>query len=155
LKETIQIGSAAGARVAALFFLIISGAIGYVVSALLSRPQTRRAEFVTLGGASTRTSAIIGTIVGATIYLVVCWSMLTGFNRIEVDGEVLRLHYFLAAEPAEIRRDELVRFEKKYAYRLAWRLGITTSKGETFESAVANESNIDRARVRLAQLAAE
>jgi hypothetical protein len=81
--------------------------------------------------------------------------MLTGFNQIELDGEVLRLHYFLAANSAEIRRDELIRFEKRYAYRLAWRLGITTSTGETFESVVANESSIDRARVRLAQLAAE
>ena len=153
--ETISIGSEMGRWLALIFFLAFSAAIGFVVFALLSRPETRRAEFLKLGAVSRKVSAVVGTLLGAAVFSTIAYSMFRGFYRIEAHGETLRLRYLIPTHAAEVRRDELAGFHKAPAYRMSWRLTIITSKGDKNESVTASAGAIEEARTRLAQLAVE
>lgn len=155
MPETIHIGSREGALLAAAFFAAMSAAIGYVLFALLARPETRRAEFLSFGAASRRFSAIFATVFSSALYALICWSLFSGFHRIDVDGDWLRLHYYYPPRVESVRRDELTLLEKRLAHKVSWRLGITTRSGLFFESRTAGIVAIEQARVRLAQLAAE
>ncbi len=155
MNENIYIGSAVGTLLALVFFLAIAVAIGYVVYLLLAHPETRRAEFLSLGAVSRITAMLIAAVIGGMIFLVICKATFTGFNRIEADGEILRLHYLIPPHTAELRRDQLSRLDKQFAYRVAWRLVIATSDGKTYESVVAGAPVIEFSRLRLAQLIIE
>ena len=91
MPETIYIGSESGTRLALAFFAVVCAAVGYVIYSLLARPETRRANFITLGAASHRTSLLIAIIVSAAIFAAICRAMFSGFTRIEVEGDLLRL----------------------------------------------------------------
>jgi hypothetical protein len=155
MTETIYIGSDAGTRFALAFFAAFCAALGYVIYSLLARPETRRADFITLGAASRRTSLLIAIAASGALFAVICKAMLTGFSRIDVEGEALRLHYVLPRHSVVIRRDQLTLLEKQYAYKISWRLALTTSDLRTFESQPASGAAIEQARLRLMQLAAE
>ncbi|MSO20404.1 MAG: hypothetical protein EXQ56_08050 [Acidobacteria bacterium] len=153
--DTIHIGSASGMLFAFVFFLAFSLTIGYVVYSLLARPETRRAEFIRMGAVSRRASLVIAGSLSGGLFVLICWTMFTGFHRIDVEGEQLRLHYLIPPRTAIIRRDELTLLEKKFAYRMVWRLSVSTLGGETYESQTGSVASIEAARLRLAQLAAE
>jgi hypothetical protein len=153
--ETISIGSEAGRWLALIFFFALSVAIGFAVFSLLSRPETRRAEFLRFGAASRKVSAIVGTLLGVAVFSTLAYSMFSGFYRMEAHGETVRLRYLIPPHTADVRRDHLARLDKVPAYGVSWRLVVTTGKGEKYESAAAGARTIEEARRRLAQLAAE
>ena len=155
MPETIYIASQASTRAALLFFAAVCAALGYVIYSLLARPETRRADFIRLGAAPRLTSLLFTIALSFTLFAVICKAMFSGFTRIEVEGEQLRLHYVLPSRSELIRRDQLTLLEKKYAYKVGWRLAITTQDERTFESQPASAAAIEDARLRLAQLAAE
>lgn len=155
MSETIAIGSAAGTWSAVLFFAALCATLGYVVFALLARPETRRAEFLRCGALPRGASLLLALVAGGGLFLLICWFMFSGFDRIEVAGERFLLHYSLPPRTVEIPRDRLTLLEKKYAYKISWRLAVTTSDRQSYESQPAGEAAIEAARLRLAQFAAE
>lgn len=155
MNETIHIASEVGTRLALAFFASVCATLGYIIYSLLARPETRRAEFITLGAASRRTSLLIAFAVSGTLFAAICGAMFNGFDRIEVSGERLGLHYVFPQRTVWILRDQLTLLERRYAYKVSWRLAITTSQQETYESQPASAQTIEQARLRLAQLAVE
>jgi low temperature requirement protein LtrA len=153
--EAVNIASLSGTLLALGFFLALCLGITYVIYTLLTRPESRRAEFVRLGAVGGRTALAIAGCLGLAVFLLICSSLLSGFHRIEPAGDSLHLQYLFPPRTVVIRRDEIRILERKYAYKLLWRVVVTTTRGQRYESRAASAPAIDEARLRLAQLAAE
>ena len=92
MPETIYIASQASTRAALLFFAAVCAALGYVIYSLLARPETRRADFISLGAASRPRSLLFSAALVATLFAVICKAMFSGFTRVDVAGDELRQH---------------------------------------------------------------
>ena len=155
MTETIYIGSAGGAWSTLGFFAAFCALLGYGIYSLLVRPETRRAESLNLGAVSRLAGGLIAGALSGTIFLIVCRYTLSGFERIEVNGELLRLEYVYPQSSTTIRRDEIILLERRYSTPIALRFALTTQDGKSYESLPASNVAIEAARLRVAQFLVE
>jgi hypothetical protein len=147
--DTFEFGSVSGSAFAFVFFLILSAAIGCMIYTLLAHPRFRRLDSRELGKAPPRAAIVIGASFALTIFLAIYFTAINGFYRLNIDGDMIRLHYILPARTYSVRRDDIVKLERVPGNRLMWRLRLETREGVHYQSAQSQSRLVDDAKAQL------
>ncbi len=76
-------------------------------------------------------------------------SSLSGFYEAVAVGPSLRLHYLPPGIVSEIALDSISDIRAVPAHKLSWRLIVTTSSGERYESATSGRASVIESMSRL------
>lgn len=147
--ETFTFGSASGTRLAFYFFVSIAVLVGFAVYWLLAHPDVRRERFRSWPAASRDTALTIGVAMALVVILGVYFTSLSGFQRLELHGNELRVFYILPRHNVVFRRDQIAAVRRTKSYQGRWCLNLYTTAGHRLESARADEATVRRAWERL------
>jgi hypothetical protein len=134
-----ELGSPQGATVAFIVFLVLSLALALVLYAVLVRRAARHAPFKTDSGVQVPFAALLSTAVFALLFGALYATTLQGFYRLELLDDTVRLHYLFPSHTVTVSRLELRQPERIPAHKGRWHLQLRTQKGDTYQSALAND----------------
>jgi hypothetical protein len=136
--------SPSGLIVGFCFFLLLSAGIAFMIYGLMTFPSARRAEL----GLGTIRKSIAGPVAFAiwlALFSMIYVTSLAGFHTVIVDEEVIRLEYEFPPSLVTLQYADIGDVSRRPAFKLQWRLEITTSAGRTFESAPGSQRFIKAA----------
>jgi hypothetical protein len=94
-------------------------------------------------------AAVPGLLLFLGPVALIYWSSLDGFYEAAVEGDELQLHYLLPGFEDAMPLSEVSRVEAEPAFKTRWRLHITRSTGERYESAPWNRQAVRESQERL------
>lgn len=137
----IQFGSRAGAYTALALFSTMFGMVACSVwFAMRQRvPAARRAR------------AIVSGLLFLVPLTLVYWTSIGGFREAEVrDGRLILRYLYPWGTQIPLRDVATVR--ARWAFKMSWRLHVTTTDGTHYESATTNRDTVEAAAARLRAL---
>ena len=138
----LEFGSRSGSWFALGLFSAMFGALGWGMAR-----EPRVASAIEPKGAR-----VLGLAMFLGPVTMIYVSSLSGFYDAQVDGEMLRLHYFVPGVVREIPLSEVVTARPIPAIRGRQRLEITDRSGRRYESATWYRDSIAKSAARLQQL---
>lgn len=126
------------------FFLGISAAIAFMIFALMTWPSVRRRE-LGLGTIRKSIAAPIAFVIWVALFSMIYFGSLAGFHTVTVDDDEMRLEYPVLPSSVTLRYTNIGDVTRRPAYKLQWRLEISTSDGRTFASAPGSRRVITQA----------
>ena len=133
-----------GSRSGSWFALCLFAAICGVLGGGIARETRRRSQ-----GRHELLGIVIGCAVFAVPITAIYASSLSGFYEAVAVGPSLRLHYLPPGVVTEIALDSISDIRAVPAYKLSWRLIVTTSSGERYESATSARGLVIESMSRL------
>lgn len=133
-----------GSRSGSWFALCLFAAIFAVLGWGIAREIRRRSQ-----GRHQMLGIVIGFAVFAAPVTAIYASSLSGFYEAVAVGRALRLQYLPPGIVSEIALDSISDVRAVPAYKLSWRLIVTTSSGERFESATSGRASVIESMSRL------
>jgi hypothetical protein len=126
--------SPSGLIVGFCFFLVLSAAIAFTIYGLMTFPSARRTE-LGLGTVRKSIAAPVALAIWLALFSMIYFSSLAGFHTVTVDEEAIRLEYEFPPSSVTLQYADIGDVSRRPAFKLQWRLEITTPAGRTFESA--------------------
>jgi hypothetical protein len=136
----LAFGSRSGSWFALCLFAAIFGVLGWGIA----REIRRRSQ-----GRHQRLGIIIGFAFFAAPVTAIYASSLSGFYEAVAVGRSLRLQYLPPRVVSEIALDSISDIRAVPAYKLSWRLIVTTSSGERYQSATSGRASVIESISRL------
>ena len=142
-----EFGSRSGSYFALALFGTIFAVLGWGIAREIRRHFPRRPRW---------RAAIAGVLLFACPVSLIYATSLNGFYEAEVREDQLLLRYLLLGQVDTMPLADISKVEEAYAFKGRWRLHISRSNGERYESATWGHAAVSKALAELrARVAAE